>query len=160
MNLYIKQKVFSWSDKFTIWDEHGRERWYAQGEIFTLGRKLHVLNAQGEECAFIRRKLISFLQRYYIEIGNDVYTLVKEFTLLSPRYRLENTDWSVTGDFLAHEYEVETPSERIMSFSKQWMSWGDTYQLDIAQRSDELLALCVALAIDCMTADRQSRRRW
>ena len=42
MKLYIKQKVFSWGDKFTVKDEAGRDRYYVEGEIFTFGRKLHV----------------------------------------------------------------------------------------------------------------------
>ncbi len=29
MKLYIKQKVFSWGDKFTVKDEAGRDRYYA-----------------------------------------------------------------------------------------------------------------------------------
>ena len=35
MKLYIKQKVFSWGDKFTVKDEAGRDRYYVEGEIFT-----------------------------------------------------------------------------------------------------------------------------
>ena len=42
MKLYIKQKVFSWGDKFTVKDEAGRDRYYVEGEVFTFGRKLHV----------------------------------------------------------------------------------------------------------------------
>lgn len=45
MKLYIKQKVFSWSDKFAVKDESERDRWFAQGEVFSLGRKLHVCDA-------------------------------------------------------------------------------------------------------------------
>ena len=42
MKLYIKQKVFSWGDKFTVKDEAGRDSYYVEGEIFTFGRKLHM----------------------------------------------------------------------------------------------------------------------
>ena len=42
MKLYIKQKVFSWGDKFTVKDATGRDRYYVEGEIFTFGKKLHV----------------------------------------------------------------------------------------------------------------------
>ena len=38
MKLYIKQKVFSWGDKFTVKDEAGRDRYYVEGEVFTFGR--------------------------------------------------------------------------------------------------------------------------
>ena len=153
MKLYIKQKVFSWSDRFTIWDEQGNERWYGQGEIFSWGRKLHVLNTGGQEVAFIRQKLLSFLQRYFIEINNHTYTFVKEFTFLKPRFHLEGIGWTASGDFWAHEYEVSNGSDCIMSLSKKWFTWGDSYELDIPNPENELLALCVALTIDCMNAD-------
>jgi uncharacterized protein YxjI len=153
MKLYIKQKVFSWRDSFAVWDEQECERWFAKGEVFSWGRKLHVYDSGGTEQAFIRQKMLSFLPRYFIEIGGDVYTLVKEFTLLTPRFRLENTDWSMGGDFWAHEYEIFDSSECIMRMSKHWFTWGDSYELDIPREENELLALCTALAVDCMNAD-------
>lgn len=32
------------------------------------------------------------------------------------------------------------------------MTWGDCYELDIADRRDELIALAVVLTIDCVMA--------
>jgi uncharacterized protein YxjI len=156
MKLYIKQKVFSWRDKFAICDEAAYERWFARGELFSWGRKLHVYDAWSNEVAFIRQKLLSLLPKYFIEIGGNSYTLVKELTLIKPRFRLEDTNWEAAGDFLAHEYEVTDGSAQIMSLSKRWFTWGDSYELDIPGPENELLALCVALAIDCVNADASS----
>lgn len=156
MKLYIKQKVFSWRDRFAVKDEYQNDRWFAQGEIFTLGRKLHVYDANGNEAAFIRRKLLSLLPRYYIEIGGRSYEFVKEFTILRPKYTIRNLDWMVDGNFLAHEYAVTDSNGSVMQISKAWLSWGDFYELDINDNQNELLCLCVALAIDCITADAAS----
>lgn len=41
MKLYIKQKVFSIGAKFHITDENGENRYRVEGEVFTLGKKLH-----------------------------------------------------------------------------------------------------------------------
>ena len=35
-----------------------------------------------------------------------------------------------------------------MSISKEWFTWGDCYQLDIADSADETLALPVDLAVE------------
>jgi uncharacterized protein YxjI len=156
MKLYIKQAVFSWRDKFAVWDEQEHERWFAQGEIFTWGRKLHIYDPQENEVAFIRQKVMSLLPRYFIELGGNTYTLVKAFTLLKPRFRLENTNWTIGGNFLAHEYEAVDGAERVMSLSKHWFTWGDSYELDIPNPENELLGLCVALAIDCINADAEA----
>jgi uncharacterized protein YxjI len=153
MRLYMKQKVFSWRDLFEIRDEADRARWYAHGEIFSWGRKLHVYDADGREVAFIRAKVVSFLSRYFIETGGETHMLVKEFTILRPRFRLEGSKWSIEGDFFAHEYRISDGPETVMSMSKRWLTWGDTYEMDIPRLENELLALCIALTIDCMNAD-------
>jgi uncharacterized protein YxjI len=153
MKLYIKQKVFSWRDRFAVNDDAGRDRYYAQGEVFTLGRKLHVFGADGGEVAFIRQKLLSFLPRYYIEIGDKTYEFVKEFTLLRPKYAIRSLGWTVSGNFTAHEYAVADGRGDVMRISKAWLTWGDFYELDISDARKELLCLCIALAIDCITAD-------
>jgi len=40
----------------------------------------------------------------------------------------------------------------IMRISKKWFTWGDSYELDIFDPQNEILCLCVALAIDCAMA--------
>ena len=155
MKLYIKQKVFSFRDKFAVKDESECDRWYAQGEIFTLGRKLHVYNTGGDEVAFILQKVLSFLPRYYIKIGGNEYEFVKEITFLRPKYTIRNLDWSVSGDFLAHEYTVSDSCGDVMRISKAWLTWGDFYELNIIDERNELLCLSVALAIDCINADSE-----
>lgn len=37
MNLYMKQRIFSWDDKFSIYDAVRNERYYVEGEVFTFG---------------------------------------------------------------------------------------------------------------------------
>ena len=38
-----------------------------------------------------------------------------------------------------------------MTISKGWMTWGDSYELDIADPADEIVALAVVITIDCVT---------
>ncbi|MDR0532272.1 MAG: hypothetical protein LBG83_09470 [Oscillospiraceae bacterium] len=153
MKLYIKQKVFSWRDQFAVRDADGAERWFAQGELFSWGRKLHVCDTEGREAAFIHRKNWSFLPKYYIEIDGNTYLLASELSFLKRRLHLEGLPWRMEGNFSAHEYELFNGNETIMRMSKHWFTWGDSYELDIPRLENELLCLCVALAVDCMQAD-------
>ena len=52
MKLYMKQKVFSWRDRFYIKDEYEEDRYYVEGELFSWGKKLHVYDMTGAEVAF------------------------------------------------------------------------------------------------------------
>ena len=66
MKLYIKEKVFSRGDKFTVKDEHGNDKYLVQGEVLSFGKKLHVYDSVGREVAFIKQEIWSFLPRYYV----------------------------------------------------------------------------------------------
>ncbi len=53
---------------------------------------------------------------------------------------------------MSHDYEITQQGRTIVTIHKQWMTWGDCYELDIADAQDEIVALSVVLAIDCVMA--------
>ena len=63
MKLYIKQKVFSWKDRFTVKDADGNDRYTVEGEFFSWGRKLHVYNMAGREVASIQQEVWTWLPK-------------------------------------------------------------------------------------------------
>lgn len=157
MKLYMKQKVFSWRDKFTVKDESGIDRYQVEGEFLSLGKRLHVLNESNVEVALIRQKLLAWMPQFFVEIdGREICKIVKRLTLLRPKYELEGLSWHVEGDILSHEYMVYDGSRAVMGLSKHWLTWGDSYELDIADQKDELLCLSIALAIDAVLAAANS----
>lgn len=153
MKLYIKQKVFSWGDKFTVKDEAGRDRYYVEGEIFTFGKKLHVYDLHGREVAFIKQEVWSWMPRYYVFCNErQVAQIKREFTFFFPKYTIAGLGWEIDGSFMAHDYRITQNGRHIVSISKEWMTWGDSYELDIADPKDEIIALAVVLTIDCVMA--------
>ena len=40
MKLYIKEKVFSWGDKFTVKDTSDRDKYIVEGEVFSWGNTI------------------------------------------------------------------------------------------------------------------------
>ena len=160
MKLYIKQKVFSWRDRFLVKDEVGNDRYAAEGKFFTWGKKLHIYNATGREVAFVRQKVMSLMPRFFVEVGGrEICEIVKEFTIVKQSYRIAGLPWHLSGDIWAHEYSLDDASgSQVMRMSKKWFTWGDSYELDIADAQNELACLCVALAVDCAMAV-QSRSR-
>ena len=157
MKLYIKQKVFSWGDKFTVKDESGRDKYIVEGEIFSWGKKLHVYDMTGEEVAFIKQEIWSLLPRFYVYRGDrQVAEIRKEFTFFFPRYSIDGLGWEIDGSFMAHDYEISKAGRTIVTICKEWMTWGDSYELNIADQNDEILALSVVLAIDCVLAASSS----
>ena len=149
MKLYIKQKVFSIGAKFSVKDEAGNDRYFVEGEILTLGRKLHIYDTYDNEVAFVRQKLLTFMPKFTVEVGGEeVAEIVKELTLFKPKYYVDGLGWDVDGDLFSYDYVITSGDEEIVSIHKAWMSWGDTYELDISDDTDEITALAVVLAID------------
>ena len=152
MKLYIKEKVFSWGDKFTVKDAYGEDKYIVEGEVFTFGKKLHVYDRAGREVAFIKQEIWSFLPRYYVFCGDrQIAEIKKEFTFLFLRYTIDGLGWEIDGSFMAHDYQITKQGRKIVTISKEWMTWGDSYELDIADPADELVALAVVISIDCVT---------
>ncbi|MDE6863009.1 MAG: hypothetical protein K2J41_01320 [Eubacterium sp.] len=81
MKLYMKQKVFSFRDRFTIKDEYGEDKYYIEGEILSLGKKLRIYDMGGNELAFVREKLLAFMPKFTVEInGREIAEIVKKLT--------------------------------------------------------------------------------
>jgi uncharacterized protein YxjI len=157
MKLYIKQKVFSFNDKFTVKDETGTDRYFVEGEIFTLGKKLHVYDVNHTERIFLQQKVWTFLPRFFVFVdGLQVAEIVKEFTFLKPVYSILGLNWEVIGNFWAHDYEIINQGHVVVNIKKEWLTWGDTYVLDIPDQRDELNALAVVLAIDAVMSQQRA----
>ena len=151
MKLYIREKVCSWGDKFTVKDQYGNDKYIVQGEVFSFGKKLHVYDMTGREVAFIKQEIWSLLPKYYVFCGgNQVAEIKKEFTFFFQKYSIAGLGWEINGSFLLHDYEITQGGRPIVRISKEWMTWGDSYELDILNPEDELVALAVVLTIDCV----------
>jgi len=160
MNLYMKQKIFTWGDQFSVYDEAGNEKYYVEGEVFTWGKKLHLCGLGGQELAFIQQQVLTFLPRYDISRnGQQIAEVVKEFTFFKHVYTVNGLNWTVQGDFWDHEYEITDGGSRVIaSVSKEWLTWGDTYEIRIDPGADEVTALAVVLVIDaCIEAESRNR---
>ena len=121
-----------------------------EGEVFSFGKKLHIYNMAGREVAFIKQEVWSWLPRYYVFVnGREIAEIKKEFTFLFPKYSIEGLGWQCDGSFWEHNYEITKNGLPIVTIEKEWMTWGDSYELDIRDPADEIVALAVVLTIDC-----------
>ena len=42
MKLLMKQRVFSWTDTYDVYDEAGNKKYFVKSELFRLGHQIHV----------------------------------------------------------------------------------------------------------------------
>ncbi len=149
MKLLIKQRVFSWTDSYDIYDEQGNVKYFVKAEFLSIGHQLHVYDKNHNEIGMIKEKILTFLPAFEIEIGGVTKGRIqKKFTLFHPKYEIDCNGWRVEGDFLGWDYNVYLECCPIIHISKQLLHWGDTYVIDIDNPADELMGIMLVIAID------------
>ena len=152
MKLLIKQRVFSWTDTYDIYDEEGNQKYYVKAEFFTLGHVIHVYDKYDREVGCIRQRLMTFLPKFGIEInGEELGEIQKEFSFFTPEYTIDYNGWKIEGDFLGRDYDItDTNGNVIVTISKEIFNWSDTYSLTIYNNENEIPALLTVIAIDAV----------
>ncbi len=157
MELRIKQRVFSLTDTYDVYDETGQVRYFVKDEFLSFGHQIHVFDSRtGLEVGAIHQRLLTFLPTFDIEMnGQSVGTIRKEFSLFAPRYQVDFRDWYVEGDFFHWDYSVYQEQREVMRISKELLTWGDTYVLHFLDPRDELPGLLLVIAIDAVNCDQK-----
>lgn len=152
MQLYIRQRIFSWTDSYDVYDETGDAKYEVKAELFALGHQIHVYDKHtGREVGSIHQKLLTLLPQFEIVIDGRVCgTIRKEFTLFKPRYQIDYRGWNVEGDFLGWDYQVMAGNKEVMSISKELFKWSDTYVLRYDNPANEMPGLLLVIAIDAV----------
>ena len=148
--LLIKQKVFSWTDTYNVYDANGEPKYFVKADFFSIGHRIRVYEkASGREVGLIQEKLFRIFHEFAISIdGRPQGIIKKQFSFFVPKYNIDYKGWKLSGDFLQWNYDVMEGSRTVVHISRKFLTWGDTYVLDIANDADELPALMVAIAMD------------
>jgi len=162
MRYIMKQKLFSWGDKFRIQNEAGQDVFFVDGRAFSLGNKLSFEDMAGNELAFIQQKLLSWGPTYEISRSGQLAAIVKKqlFTFFNCRFTVDvpgPDDLEAQGNFLDMEYTFTRGNQTVAQVSKKWFSWSDTYGVDIADGQDDVLILASTVVIDMVChADKKN----
>lgn len=155
MQLMIKQRVFSWTDSYDVYEESGKARYFVKAEWLTLGHQIHVYDKEtGVELGSIHQRLFSMFPTFEIVINGQVIgTIRKRFSWFRPHYEVDYRGWEVQGDFMSWDYSVLQGSREVMTISKDLFRWGDTYVLQYENPADEMPGLLLVIAIDAANCD-------
>ncbi|MEK5392680.1 LURP-one-related family protein [Margalitia sp. FSL K6-0131] len=152
--LYIKQKVFSLSGKFTVKDEQEKDVYYVEGSFMKIPKTFSILNTTRDEVALITKKVFSFLPKFFVEVnGREVLTIKKELSFFKARYTIDSAGIEVHGNWWDMDFQVFQHGELVGKVSKEWFTWGDSYKVQILNEEMEAIMIALVVAIDCVKAD-------
>ncbi|KPL58420.1 LURP-one-related/scramblase family protein [Rossellomorea vietnamensis] len=153
--LYIKQKVFSFSEKFTVKDQDEKDVYYVEGSFMKVPKTFSIMNTDRNEVALITKKVLSFLPTFFVEVnGQDLVTIKKEFSFLKARYSIDAAGIEVNGNWMDMDFQVLHQGRVVGEVGKEWFSWGDSYRVQILEEEMETMILALVIAIDCVKADQ------
>jgi uncharacterized protein YxjI len=162
----IKQKVFALRDSFAIRDADGEQVFQVKGKLISVGDRLTFRSVDGEKLASIRQKVVSLVPRYRIRRGGRLLAEVKKrpLSVLKDRFKVDMKDGSpdleIVGNFLDHEYSVRRGGDEVAHITKRWVSFGDSYGIQVDEGEDDILILACAIIVDmiCHEAETSQRR--
>jgi uncharacterized protein YxjI len=159
--LLIKQKVFSWTDTYDVYDEVGNPKYYVKADFFSIGHRIRIYDkATGSELGIIQEKVLRIFKEFEISINGISQGIIKkQFSMFVPKYNIDYKGWRLEGDFMQWNYTIYEGSRLVVNIDKQLFQWGDTYVLDIVDSVDELPALMVAIAMDAAKCSENDNNR-
>lgn len=152
--LYIKQKVFSLSGKFTVKDQQENDKYYVEGSFMQVPKTFSIMNTARDEVALITKKVFSLLPKFFVEAnGKEVLTIKKEFSFFKARYTIDAAGIEVHGNWWDMDFQVLRQGQIVGEVSKEWFTWGDSYKVEIIDEEMETIIIALVVAIDCVKAD-------
>ena len=151
MKLFIRQKIFSFKDRYSVVDENNRPVFQVEGQLFSFGAKIRVYDMQGGELFYIEQKLFRFLPEYMVYQGSNLCARIqKQFSFLKPRLHMESAygDFDIDGSFWGMDFNISLNNKLMGSIQKSWFTFGDAYEMTIADGADAALFVTLVIAID------------
>ena len=109
MDLYIRQRVFAWGDKYDITDDQETPVFRVEGEVFTFGAKLHLYDLKGQELYYVEQELFHFMPRYTVYKGRMAIASVrKNFTLFGHSLTVESGygNFEIEGSVFGWDFRI------------------------------------------------------
>lgn len=151
MKLYIKQRVFSIGDKYNVYNDKEQLIYHVKSQLISFGAKLFLMDEQEREQYFIKQRITFFLKKYEIYKGNLLCASIEQkLGFLKSRLTIKSTygDFEIIGDLWGLDYKIQKDGIYFGAVHKAFLSWGDSYELDIPEGTDPAFFVSVVIAID------------
>ncbi|MBW8485651.1 LURP-one-related/scramblase family protein [Actinomadura parmotrematis] len=159
MKFKVRDRVFGIGDDYWIEDEAGRRAFLVDGKALRLRQTFELKAADGSVAAVVKKKVLSLHKAMAVERDGEPLATVrkKHLSVLRDRFKVELADgaeWSVKGDIIDKEYEVDGPDGPVAAISRKWFRIRDTYAVEVADGYDVPLVLAVAVAVDALNEEK------
>ncbi len=151
-HFYMKQKVFSFRDRYKIFDEEQNVVFHCEGKLFSLSRKMKMIEDATDQAIYhFRKRIISFLPVYYLYDSTEKQVaVIKRRFSFRPKVEIESDfgNYMIDGDYFGHNFTLFEDEKEVASVTKKWVSWGDSYEIAIQNESKSQFLVALIILID------------
>jgi uncharacterized protein YxjI len=153
----MRQKLLSIGDDYWIQNDAGDRVYRVDGKAMRLRNTLDLEDAHGTQLCRIQTRVLHVRDSMEIEDPEGNRLALVHKALISPlreRWKVDRPDdqedWTVQGNVLDHEYEIEADGRKIAEVPKKWFRARDTYGVQVAPGEETALLLAVTVAVETM----------
>jgi uncharacterized protein YxjI len=152
----LRRQLLSIGEDFWVENAQGENVYKLDGKVLTLTQTFALEDVNGSEVVRMQAEMLTLRRTMDIERGGQVVATVRKalFNLLSQSFTVDvagDGQLQAQGDILNHEFQVTNQGQVVATISKQWFAAEFMYGIAIAPGQDEVLLLCIAIAIDEMS---------
>lgn len=160
---YIKQRIFTITDRYFVYDQYQQPTYEVNGKFFTIGDELTLTNLKGDELFRIKQRIMSLFGAYDVYKQNKLCATIKRrATLFRPKLDIESDDgnFEIEGDFWDYNFSILKDGHTIGTIEKEWLTLRDSYKLTVNDSELETLFISMVIAIDnCLHNEKKIIRR-
>ena len=152
---YIKQKVMTVTDTFTVLDEKKDPKYFVKGNLMGK-KKLNIYSDEKckEEVAEVKE------QHFLGDINYDIIIHKKKVATMKakknkskPEFKITGVHWDMKGTFFDDDFKITKLLETIATLHKEKLSFGDSYKVKVSKDENDLTVIALVLAIDAVLYD-------
>ena len=152
----MREKMLAIGDDYWVENEAGDRAFKVDGKAVRFRETFVLEDAAGQEVARIKEKKLAVRDTMTIEIGGREAKVHKRMLGIRHRYIVDfdkGDDFTVKGNFVDHEYEIEREGDKVAEISKKWFRVRETYGVEIAEGEDIPLILAITVCVDAMARE-------
>ena len=158
----LRRQLIAIGEDFWVQNAQGQNVYKLDGKVLTLTQTFALQDTNGNELARMHAEMLTLRQTMDIQRGGQVVATVRKalFNILSQSFTVDiagDGQLHAQGDILNHEFQITSSDQVVATVSRQWFVGDLIYGISIAPGQDEVLMLCVAIAIDEMSENDRRR---
>ena len=152
----LRRQLIAIGEDFWVQNAQGENVYRLDGKVLTLTQTFALQDAAGNELARMQAEMFRLRRTMDVERGGQVVATVRKalFNILSQSFTIDiagGGELQAQGDILNHEFQITSGGQVVATVSRQWFVGDLMYGIAIAPGQDEVLMLCIAIAIDEMS---------